>query len=575
MVKLIAGLVIFAVAIVAAAIIYLFGGFGTISSNQVDFKINSPLSLSGGEKAVWRVALENKNDAALEDVEIIFEYPAGSQPAGQSAPSSGVFTERRSLGKVYPLEQINETFEAFVFGEEKSRQRVAAVLEYRVQGSNAILAKETFLESELIKSPVGVTINLPEHINIGREIQLEIIYSSNAREKINDLVVQAAYPEGFEFISAAPEPSFSNNIWEIKSLALQGQGSIRVKGKIKGENLENKIFKSSAGIRDIKGGLIVYGAGTASAVLRKPFLDLAVKINGQENYTASFGGQLDITVFWKNNLPASVKNAVLEVKLDGAVLDYSKISVNRGFYRSGDRTVIWNASSDSDFALLEPEQEGEASFKINILPAPPAEAANNFNFKARFDAHMYTEQRPAGFEGVDIDGRFSLESKIASDLQLSRQGYFYSSLIPNSGPLPPRANRKTTYAVVWSLANSSNNLKNVKVYASLPSYISWEGNFLPLDEDISYDKVNGRVIWQVGDLAAGTGISRSAVEAAFQIGITPSLAQVGASPVLISEAIAEGEDEFVGLVVRDAKNALTTRLLTDPQIKDNEYEVAP
>jgi len=36
--------------------------------------------------------------------------------------------------------------------------------------------------------------------------------------------------------------------------------------------------------------------------------------------------------------------------------------------------------------------------------------------------------------------------------------------------------------------------------------------------------------------------------------------------VLISEAIAEGEDEFAGLVLRDAENALTTRLFTDPQI---------
>ena len=94
-----------------------------------------------------------------------------------------------------------------------------------------------------------------------------------------------------------------------------------------------------------------------------------------------------------------------------------------------------------------------------------------------------------------------------------------------------------------------------------------------MGENISYDKVNGRVIWQADSLPAGTGILRPAVEAAFQIGIIPSLAQVGTSPVLISEAIAEGEDEFAGLVLRDAKNALTTRLFTDPQIKNTEYEV--
>ncbi|MEK7121987.1 MAG: hypothetical protein AAB807_00230, partial [Patescibacteria group bacterium] len=560
MVKLIAGLAVFAAVIVAAAIIYLFGGFGTVFSNQINFEISGPPSLNGGEKAVWRVTIENKNDSALEDADIIFEYPAGSQPAGQSAPSSGVFTERRNLGKIFSAERIDEAFEAFVFGEEKSLQRASVVLEYRVQGSNAILAKETFLESELVKSPVSVTVNLAEYANIEQEMAIEIVYSSNAREKINNLTVQAVYPDGFEFISASPEPSFSDNTWEIKSLALQDQGSIRLRGKLKGENLENKVFKSSVGVRDAKGGLVVYGAGSASAVLRKPFLDLAVKINGQKDYVASAGDQLEVAVFWKNNLPVSVKNAVLEVKLDSAALDYSKVSVNRGFYRNGDRMVVWNSSSDSSLAFLDPGQEGEASFRINVLGTLPSGSAKDANFTARFDAHMYASQRPAGFEEVDIDGRFSLESKIASNLQLSRQGYFYSTLIPNFGLLPPRVGWKTTYTVVWSLANSSNNLKNVKVYASLPSYVSWEGNFLPLDENVSYDKVNGRVIWQMDSLAAGTGILKPAREAAFQIGITASPSQIGTSPVLISEAIAEGEDEFAGLVLRDAKNALTTRL---------------
>ena len=573
MAKLIVGLTVFAAIVVSAAVIYLFGGFGAVSSNQIGFEISGSPGLNGGEKAVWRVTLENNNDSALENAEIIFNYPAGSQPAGQSAPLSGVFMERRNLGKVYPGELINETFEAFVFGEEKSLQRAAAVLEYRVQGSNAILAKETFLEAELIKSAVGVTVNLSEHVNIGQEIEAEIVYFSNAREKINNLTIQAVYPDGFEFISATPEPSFSDNTWEIKSLAPQGQGSIRLKGKFKGENLENKVFKSLVGVRDAKGGLVVYGAAAANAVLRSPFLDLTVKINGQDNYVASFGDQLDVAVFWKNNLPVSVKNAVLEVKLAGAGLDYSKVLVNRGFYRSNDRAVVWNSSSDSSFAFLDPGQEGEASFRINVLRTLPSGSAADANHTARFDARMFVAQRPVGFEGVDIDGRFFFESKIASNLQLSRQGYFYSTLIPNSGPLPPRAGQKTTYTVVWSLANSSNNLKNVKVYASLPSYISWEGNFLPLGENISYDKINGRVIWQADSLPAGTGILRPAVEAAFQIGIIPSLAQVGTSPVLISEAIAEGEDEFAGLVLRDAKNALTTRLFTDPQIKNTEYEV--
>lgn len=573
MTKLIIGLSIFVGVVLFAALGFLFGWFGGASSDNLNFSVLGPQSVNGGEKASWHVAIQNKNDIALEGVEITFNYPANSRPVNQKGSMTSPLTEKRYLGHVAAGEYVEEVFEATVFGEQGSVEGADAVLEYRAQGSNAILAKTSPYSFKLVTSPIGVSLSIPEQSNIGQEITLNITYNSNSADTMQGLTLEALYPPGFSFVSADPAPSFSNNTWQVKDLAPQEQRTISIKGRIDGGDTESKLFKLSVGAMDKSGNMVVYGAGVTTTTLRKPFLDLSASINNKDEYIAKAGDHLAVNIHWKNNLPVAVKNAVLEVSLEGGGWDTKTVYADRGFYRGGDNTLIWNSSSNPTFAYLSAGQEGDLSFSLDVLKNLPVKQASDVNFAIRFKAHMYAGDRPQGFDGVDIDGRLAKEVKISSSLQLSSQGYFYSALIPNDGPLPPKAGQKTTYTVVWSLANWSNDLKNVKVYASLPSYMSWLGHSLPSDERIAFDETSGKVVWDVGDLKAGTGIVRPAREIAFQLGLTPSLSQVGGMPVLISDAIAEGDDTFTGVMVRDAKGALTTQLFSDTQITANQYQV--
>lgn len=573
MTKLIVGLSLFVAVVLFAALGFLFGWFGGVSSDNLSFNVAGPQSINGGEKASWHVIMQNKNDIALEGVEITFNYPDNSRPVNKKGDLTSPLTEKRYLGHVAAGEYVEEVFEATVFGEQGSVEEAAAILEYRAQGSNAILAKNAPYSFKLITSPIGISLNVPEQSNIGQEILLDITYNSNSAEVIQGLTLEAIYPQGFEFISADPLPSFSNNTWEVKDLAPQQQRIIRVKGKIDGNDLESKLFKLSVGAMDKDGHLVVYGAGVITTTLRKPFLDLSATINNRDEYIAKAGDRLEVKVHWKNNLPVTVKNVVLEIGIEGGGWDKKTVYTGQGFYRGSDNTMIWNSSSNPIFAYLAAGQEGDVSFSLDILKSLPIKQAEDINFSARLQAHMYAGERPQGFDGVDIDGRLFKEVKISSNLQLSSQGYFYSTLMPNDGPLPPQVGQKTTYTLVWSLANWSNDLKNVKVYASLPSYMSWLGRSLPSDEKIAFDELSGKIVWEVGELKAGTGILRPAREIAFQLGLIPSLSQVGGMPVLISDAIAEGDDTFTGVVLRDAKGALTTQLFSDTQIKSGEYQV--
>jgi hypothetical protein len=164
----------------------------------------------------------------------------------------------------------------------------------------------------------------------------------------------------------------------------------------------------------------------------------------------------------------------------------------------------------------------------------------------------------------DITSTVTKVVKVASSLGLSSRALYYSGVFNNAGPIPPKVDSETNYTIVWSLTNGSNPLSNVKVTATLPSYMKWVNNSSPASEKITYNPIGGTIVWDVGDLKSDTGFSNSPREISFQIAITPSASQVGTTPTLISETTATGDDNFAGQSVQSGTvKPLTTDLTTD------------
>jgi hypothetical protein len=144
----------------------------------------------------------------------------------------------------------------------------------------------------------------------------------------------------------------------------------------------------------------------------------------------------------------------------------------------------------------------------------------------------------------------------------------------NTGTLPPRADRETTYTVYWNLSNSFNDVADVVFSTVLPQYVSWKGETSPSSEAVSFDASTRTVRWTVPDLRAGVGYTSPSKEVAFQIGLLPSLSQVGTVPDLTGELRVTGADRFTGGTVTTSKPALTTRMPTDLSFRSGDDRVA-
>src|SRR3989338_6520831 len=87
---------------------------------------------------------------------------------------------------------------------------------------------------------------------------------------------------------------------------------------------------------------------------------------------------------------------------------------------------------------------------------------------------------------------------LATDITLSSKIVRSAGNLENSGPIPPKADAPTTYTVVWSINNSFNQVSNVEVRATLPSYVKWTNIKSPASEIFSFNPVSNEVVWSVG-----------------------------------------------------------------------------
>jgi len=152
---------------------------------------------------------------------------------------------------------------------------------------------------------------------------------------------------------------------------------------------------------------------------------------------------------------------------------------------------------------------------------------------------------------------------------------FYDSPVANSGPLPPRVGRATTYTITFTLSSGPNDLQDVEVAAVLPGGVAWREPVAVDVGTLDFNPATRELRWQILRLAAATGILRPPVRAAFQVALTAAANQVGISPVVVKSISASGQDTFTNTVQTKTVDDLTIELRTDPKSVFREWQVAP
>lgn len=547
------------------------GGLGFLSMENIEIKIDSPENANAGERFYFPVVIKNNNKIDLLDMEITAEYPKGSEPVNKD--DSTLLKEKRFVKFVPANSELKETFEAFIFGEENSEQDFKITIEYRIKDSSAIFEK-TYNKKILITKPaISILIDAPQEASFGKEINLKVEAISNSSAILKNIFLNAEYPSGFEFKESDPAPQEGNFKWILGDLMPGEKKIITIKGvaPLKGPATEGTITIFAATSNE-DGEQIIYSRKSQSFGIKKPFLDVSIEANNKSGeYAIQSGEKINAKIFWENNLPIGINNAIIEarIKEGGEIIDLSSIDIKNGNYRSFDNVIIWDSSTFNKFSFVEPGQKGEVNFSFKIKKNLLANSESVKNLKIILEAKFLTSNIPDEYKNIEISGNSNVVIKIVSDFQFAQKGFYSLGAFKNTGPIPPKVGKETTYTIKWSLVNSYNDLQNVSVFATLPNYVKWLNNTHSASKigQLFYNEETRQVKWIINKLKSGTGISSPAEEISFQILLLPAEAHLKTAPVLISNANAESYDAFVGADLKDSDELITTELPDDPRIK--------
>lgn len=571
----------FAFFLAAAAVsVYLFfiGGH-IISSDNIDIAISGPTTVSGGADLALQIAIRNDNSTDLLLSNLLIEYPPGTRAAPDATKELPRLQE--SLGMIAQGESIKRAARAILYGEEGSTQVIHVTLEYRVEGSNAILSKEKNYEVLLGSAPTGLAVHSIKKANSGQDMEFTVDIVSNAGVITKDVLLVAEYPFGFTFKSAEPKPTSGVNVWRIGDLPPEGKRKIKITGTITGQDGDERVFRFATGIQGDANEQTIrtpLALALQSVLIERPFLGVNFSVDGTvaDEHVEPTGKAIRVDVEWRNNLLTLVENAEIEVRLRGDAIDKNSVSVSNGFYRSVDNTIRWDGQTTEGLRSIRPNESGNVGFNFATYkkgtPLMDGLRSPEITLEVTVRGQRVSETQVP----ERIESTVATRILVNTDPTVTARLTHATGPFINSGPLPPRTDKETTYTAVWSLTNSTNEIGNAMVSATLPTYVRWMNVVEPSSESVLFREVGGIIVWNVGTLKEGTGEKEMPREVSFQVALTPSVSQIGREIEIIGLLDFSGEDRFTGAQLHTSTGrGVTTRLSTEPGFKQGDSLVVP
>lgn len=495
------------------------------------------------DEVEYLVKYKNNGNFRLEEAGLIFEYPKNSVVEGEK-----FLRKEMKLNDIYPGEEKTISLKARIFGKEGEAKVAKAQISYHPKGIKSTYTSETTFTTLIKIVPITFEFDLPSRIEPGKEINFRLNYFSNVNYPLSDLGIKVQYPDKFEFLDSKPK-ALEKTDWNIGLLNKAQGGRIEISGLLKGETNESKIFTAQIGMWQ-DGEFVLLKDTNRGIQIGKSSLYILQEINNNPKYVANPGDLLDYEITFKNIGEQPAENILMYVNLEGDAFDFDNVKVASGRFEKEGKRIIWDYTQVSDLKNLLPTQEGRVEFWIKVKDDLSSDL-KNLIIK----------------DTVNLDNlREEFSTKINSKIDFSQKGYYQDDFFGNSGPLPPKVGQTTTYTIMWQVKNYYNDLKNVKVRATLPDWMKLTGGIMPKDAKFSFDSASKEIVWDLGDLAAGSGVSSIAPTVAFQVAFTPDSFQRGQTPDIIREAKITADDTWAESTIEKTSPAINTSLPHDPSM---------
>jgi hypothetical protein len=555
-------LLFFVIAAGIATFIF-FGGMNLISSNNIDVKVTGPSSISSGEELDLGISVVNQNRTDLENVTLFIDYPEGTTRI--DGDKSDLVHDKIALGTINKGQSKDYALRALMFGEKDSIKNITMRVEYTVKGSNAVFSKEKNYEMTINSSPLLLDIDYPKEINSGQLVTLGVNITSNSTVVVPGALVKVEFPYGFTYKDSTLKP-VRDGLWSIGDLKNGDKKSFKITGQLVGQNMEDRSFQVSVGTpstdqnKDLD---TTFASSQVTVGIRRSFFNLSTEAEGDP----VLGQTSNITILWQNTLPEKLVNNRVKVTLSGNVYDRTRVLPNNGgYYRSSDNAILWDKNTTDNLNEMVPGAEGRISFAVGSVSGVKS-LKNPY-----IDIHVSMSGDRSGADQSTVSSTQDITVKFSSQIGIYARSYRAVGPISNTGPIPPRAEKESTYAIAWGITNTTNDVKDAIVTATLPAYVTWKGEYYPQNESVSYDPDTRKITWNAGSVSSGVGFAFAPRTVTFKVGVTPSVTNVGNILEILSATSVSATDTFTSKKLISGASPANTRF-SDPSFKTGDDTV--
>ena len=528
--------------LVAVGLVVLAGltGFWSWQKNSfskeiLKLEILGPDEVALGQEVEYTVRYKNNGNINLENPRLTFEYPSYSLVGGGESLRKEI-----TLESIYPGQEQTFSFKTRLLGNEGDIKKAQAWLNYQPKNLKARYESQTSHNVRINSVPLTLEFDLSSKIDAGKEIDFQLNYFSNVDYPLANLGIKVEYPSDFEFKSSKPK-SLEKTDWNIGLLNKAEGGRIQIAGDLSGKVGEQKQFKAQLGTW-IDGEFVVLKETIRAVQIVIPALYISQQINNSSQYIARAGDTLHYEIFFKNIGNDAFSNQFLVVKLESNLFDFQTIKAPLGDFQSGDNSIVFDWRKSPKLQFLDAQEEGKIEFWIDLKDEW---AITNIDQKDQIlKDNVFLGQAQKEFT-----------TNVNSKLAIIQKGYYADEVFGNSGPNPPQVGQQTTYTIIWQAKNYYNDVKGVRVRATLDNNVRLTGRIFPTDSRLTFDSSSREVVWELDDMAAGRGVLDQAPSVAFQITLNP---QHGGTSNLVGVAKITGEDQFTGLSVSGEIPAINT-----------------
>jgi len=561
--------IVIAVLLIASVFAFL-SGRAAFRDRNISFKVETPQSVESGQEVEIKINVNNDNKVSLLNPKLTIFYPDDSIIFNEQGEQIESLVEEIKLEQIQAKGSQEFIKKVILIGERGDIKTTNFVFSYQPSNNKSVFEKKEKSAITISTTPLYLNLVVPPNALPGQKISGFFDYKNESEDDLYDLRIKMILPDGLTLNEIDPEPDTTNNIWNVESLEESKGERINFEGTILGNSGQTKTIAFVLQ-RKMGNDFVDFQRVESDISLSAPLLNLSALVNNEEGYVANFGDNLNYNIVFTNRSNSTLSGLTLKATLSDGVFDLTSIDTGDGYFNQSQKSIIWNASINEKLGTLGPGQSGQVNFSVKLKDS----SATGKDLLAKVNLSIESITIPEGYDLDKISATQSISTKILSKVNFETNGYYSDPSWPiNSGPVPPKVGKKTTYTIHWKIGSSSSDLTNVFVSSYVLPGVTWEnkvkvnqGSILPV-----YNPVTGQIIWELPKIPAGAGTSFAKYEAIFQVSITPSINQAGESIDLVRESILSVNDAFTGQVIELQEVRVSTSSILDEDHQGNVEE---